>query len=96
MIFFSIFFILAGTDYPTYVQTSGEESAEASNQLEEIVSEADDGVVSQEIQKTSVAASEALVNQTNPEDITRNEVSVAGKLACIMHHRLFGFIVSYR
>ncbi|XP_047483860.1 hemicentin-2-like [Penaeus chinensis] len=69
----------AGTDYPTYVQTTGEESAEASNQLEDIVSEADGGVVSQEIQKTSAAASEALVNQTNPEDITRDEVSVAGQ-----------------
>lgn len=69
----------AGTDYPTYVQTSVEVSAEASNQLEDIVSEAEAGDVSQETQKTAAAASEALVNQTNPEDITRKEVSVAGQ-----------------
>lgn len=94
MILFSIFFILAGTDYPTYVQTSVEVSAEASNQLEDIVSEAEAGDVSQETQKTAAAASEALVNQTNPEDITRKEVSVAGKLACIMHNRSFDFVVS--
>ncbi|XP_063612106.1 hemicentin-1-like [Penaeus indicus] len=69
----------AGTDSPTYAQPSGEESAEENNPLEDNVSEANEDVVSKEIQKTSVAASEALVNQTNSEDISRNEVSVAEK-----------------
>ncbi|XP_063591836.1 uncharacterized protein LOC134768923 [Penaeus indicus] len=69
----------AGTDSPTYAQPSEEESAEEKKTLEDNVSEAIEDVVSKEIQKTSVAASEALVNQTNSEDISRNEVSVAEK-----------------
>ncbi|XP_042877491.1 neuronal growth regulator 1-like [Penaeus japonicus] len=69
-----------GTDYPSYIQTSVEVSVDAISQSEDIVPGAGVNIVSsQENPEKSAAASEALVNQTKPDDIAKTEVSVAGQ-----------------
>lgn len=66
-----------------------EVSVDAISQSEDIVPGAGVNIVSsQENPEKSAAASEALVNQTKPDDIAKTEVSVAGNLHISISLRL--------